>query len=581
MSKIYGPVTPVCDEIHAARYRMPGEDFRSAMTRVASALSDNQKHFNATRDLLLEQRFMPAGRIQSAMGSTKIVTAYNCFVSGNIEDSYTDGSGSIMARATQAAATMRLGGGIGYDFSPLRPRGELIRKLQSFSSGPVSFMYIYDAVGCTTAASGHRRGAQMGVLRVDHPDIEEFIRAKQNSDRLTSFNLSVAVTDEFMEAVEADAEFTLRWAGKEYRKIYARVLWDSIMRSTYDWSEPGVLFIDRINSQNNLSYCERIFATNPCGEQPLPPHGACLLGSFNLVKYLSKSFTTRWKFDFRQFAADIEHVVRMMDNVIDKARYPLYEQEKEAQAKRRMGLGVTGLANTVEALGHPYGSSEFLTYTETILRTLRDVSYRASAVLAKEKSPFPLYRAEHYLESPFVRTLPDEVRELINANGIRNSHLLSIAPTGTISFAADNISSGIEPVYEYQQTRVVNFADGPQSIDVEDYGSRFLGTRGKVMAYVTPEEHLSVLETASRYVDSAVSKTCNLPTDIAWEDFKDLYFRAWRSGCKGCTTYRDGGYRDGILKQKAAEEPQPNSLGSALDGSSCSFDAATGKRDCS
>jgi ribonucleoside-diphosphate reductase alpha chain len=578
MSKIYGPVTPVCDSLHANRYRMPGEDFRSAMTRVASALADDQKHFLATRDILLDQRFMPAGRIQSAMGSTKIVTAYNCFVSGNIEDSFTDGAGSIMARATQAAATMRLGGGIGYDFSPLRPRGELIRKLQSFSSGPVSFMDIFDAVGRTTAASGHRRGAQMGVLRVDHPDIEEFIRAKQNSDRLTSFNISIAVTDEFMEAVIRDAEFSLRWGGKEYRKIYARVLWDAIMRSTYDWSEPGVLFIDRINGQNNLSYCERIYATNPCGEQPLPPHGACLLGSFNLVKYLSKSFTTKWKFDFRQFAADIMHIVRMMDNVIDKARYPLYEQEKEAVSKRRMGLGITGLANTVEAVGHPYGSPEFLTYTSAILRALRDVAYRASAVLAKEKSPFPLYRADHYLAAPFIRTLPDEVRELINAHGIRNSHLLSIAPTGTISFSADNISSGIEPIQDYHQTRVVNFPDGPKAIDVEDYGSKFLGVRGRTVDEVTAEEHLAVLITASRYVDSAVSKTCNLPATIDWEEFKSLYHLAWHNGCKGCTTYRKGGYREGVFKAK--EEENGEVLPEAL-GTSCIYDPATGKRDCS
>jgi ribonucleoside-diphosphate reductase alpha chain len=580
MSMIYGPSTPACDAIHANRYRMPGEDFRSAMVRVSSSLSDNAEHFKTFKDILLNMRFMPAGRIQSAMGSTKIVTAYNCFVSGNIEDSYTHGDGSIMARATQAAATMRLGGGIGYDFSSLRPRGELIRKLQSFSSGPVSFMHIYDAVGNTTAASGHRRGAQMGVLRVDHPDIEEFIRAKQNSDRLTSFNISVAVTDEFMEAVEKDAEFSLRWSGKEYRKIYARVLWDAIMRSTYDWSEPGVLFIDRINKQNNLRYCETIFATNPCGEQPLPPFGACLLGSFNLTKYLSRSFTTGWKFNFTQFATDIPHVVRAMDNVIDRARYPLYEQEKEALSKRRMGLGITGLANAVEALGHPFGSKGFLDHTGAILETLRDVAYRTSARLAKEKSPFPLYHPDHYLDAPFIRALPDEVRELIESNGIRNSHLLSIAPTGTISFAADNISSGIEPVYEINQTRMVNFPEGPSTVELTDYGAQFLGVKGKVMRNVTPEEHLAVLETASQYVDSAVSKTCNLPEDVSWEDFKNLYHRAWKAGCKGCTTYREGGYRSGIIKAKEPEEPTVIT-GALRNGDACTIDPVTGARDCS
>jgi len=580
MSTIYGPVTPACDAIHGSRYRMPSEDFRSAMTRIASALCDDQTHFKAFRDILLGMRFMPAGRIQSAMGSTKIVTAYNCFVSGTIEDSYTDGAGSIMARATQAATTMRLGGGIGYDFSPLRPRGELIRKLQSLSSGSVSFMHIYDAIGNTTAASGHRRGAQMGVLRVDHPDIEEFIRAKQNSNRLTSFNISVAVTDEFMTAVANDTEFSLRWGGKEYRKIYARVLWDAIMRSTYDWSEPGVLFIDRINSQNNLAYCEKIYATNPCGEQPLPPHGACLLGSFNLVKYLSRSFTTKWKFNFSQFAADIPHVVRAMDNVIDKARYPLYEQEKEAYSKRRMGLGVTGLANAVEAIGHPYGSESFLDYTGAILTALRDVSYRTSARLAKEKAPFPMYRPDPYLSAPFIRDLPDEIRELIATNGIRNSHLLSIAPTGTISFAADNISSGIEPVYAYNQTRIINSPEGPTGVEVEDYGSRFLGCKGKVMSEVTAQEHLAVLETASRFVDSAVSKTCNLPQSIEWEQFKELYIQAWKNGCKGCTTYREGGYRAGVIS-KAKDEEDETVTKVAGNGYICTIDPLTGARDCS
>lgn len=313
MAEQYGPQTPFAEEIHKSKYRGEGESFREAMNRVASALSDDDRHYQAFRDILLHQRFMPAGRIQTSMGSSKGTTPYNCYVSGTIEDSFVSGDGCIMDRAKEAAATMRMGGGIGYDFSSLRPRGDFIRKLQSKSSGPVSFMDIFDSVCRCVASSGHRRGAQMGVLRVDHPDIEEFVHAKQNSDRLTGFNVSVAVTDKFMEAVENDRMFPLQWAGKVYKEIRARDLWETIMRSTWDWAEPGVLFIDRINEMNNLYYCETIAATNPCGEQPLPPYGACLLGSFNLVKYLHQDPDTcdkRLVFDFDQFSEDVFEVVR-------------------------------------------------------------------------------------------------------------------------------------------------------------------------------------------------------------------------------------------------------------------------------
>lgn len=579
MSITFGPQVAACDQIHAQKYRGEGESFREAMQRIASRLSDTDSHYHHFRELLLSMRFMPAGRIQASVGSTKGTTPYNCFVSGTIGDSYTDGHDCIMQRAKEAAATMRLGGGIGYDFSSLRPRGELIKKLQSRSSGAISFMDIYDAVGKCTASSGDRRGAQMGVLRVDHPDVEEFIRAKQNKTRLTSFNISLAITDEFMSSVKTGTAFDLRWGKKIYRTVDARTLWEMIMRSTYDWSEPGVLFIDTINNNNNLSYCERIFATNPCGEQPLPPNGACLLGSFNLVKYLRRAgLNFKWEFDYVQFFTDIPHVVRAMDNIVELANYPLNEQEDEAKSKRRMGLGVTGLANCIEAMGHLYGSLGFLSIETNLLSAFKNQCYQASADLAIEKGSFPLFDRERYLAAPFIEGLSDETREQIFEKGIRNSHLLSIAPTGTISFAADNISSGIEPLYDYQVERTLHEFDGERKVIVEDYGVRVLGVRGKRAADCTVQDHLRVLTTASYHIDSAVSKTCNVPSDIPWDDFQQVYFSAWESGCKGCTTHRAGNLRGQILTSvEDLQKLEDPALSPAL---SCEFDSTTGRRNC-
>jgi ribonucleoside-diphosphate reductase alpha chain len=548
------------------------------MGRIAGALSDEEQHYQLFRDCLLGMRFMPAGRIQAAMGSTKVVTPYNCYVSGTIEDSFVEGHGSIMGRAAEAAATMRMGGGIGYDFSTLRPRGANIRKLSSHSSGPISFMEIFDAICRCVASSGHRRGAQMGVMRVDHPDIEEFIRAKQNEDKLTGFNISVGVTDEFMQCLALHQPFKLRFGGQVYKEVNAHALWETIMRSTWDWAEPGVLFIDTINRLNNLSYCETIAATNPCGEQPLPPHGACLLGSFNLVKYVTSGWIRgEAKLDYQQLASDIRVVVRAMDNVVDRAVYPLYEQEKEAKSKRRMGLGVTGLANALEALGHPYGSADFIAVTEDLLALLRDCAYESSALLAKEKGPFPLFRAE-YMEAPMIRSLPQEIQALIGEHGIRNSHLISIAPTGTISLCADNVSSGIEPVFDYAVQRTVIGVDGPRAERIEDYGVREFGVHGRRATDVTAKEHLAVLKAVYPYVDSAVSKTCNVPTSMPWTDFKQLYVDAWTGGCKGCTTYRVGGKRGAVIVS-TSEPSGPAEVGEG-EVKACRIDPDTGRRDC-
>jgi len=578
----YGPSIGISEEIHQMKYRSKGESFRAAMTRVANSLKDDEGHFNDFREVLYDMRFMPAGRVQSAMGAPRRVTPYNCFVSMTIPDSME----GIMLAAQEAAKTMQLGGGIGYDFSTLRPSGALIKGLESRSSGPMSFMGIFDAVCKTISSAGHRRGAQMGVMRVDHPDIAEFIRAKNNSDTLTQFNLSVGVTDKFMEAVKEDGTFDLVFDGRVYDTINARALWDDILRSTWDWAEPGILFIDRINQKNNLWYCETIAATNPCGEQPLPPNGACLLGSFNLVKYIETDDKGVRKFNYEKLKHDIPAVVRAMDNVVDRAIYPLPAQELEAKSKRRMGLGVTGVANAIEALGHEYGSERFLDTLENIMAIIRDTCYRSSVSLAVEKGPFPLYR-EEFLDSGFAMTLPDDLRDLIRSHGIRNSHLLSVAPTGTISLSADNVSSGIEPVFSYGFDRTIQTYDGPRVERVEDYGYRVFGVEGRKADDLPVMAHVRVLNLASQYVDSACSKTCNVGEDVTWEEFKDVYMSAYDGGASGCTTFRAAGKRYGILNASSSEDvvdvAEEKDNGDYVDeaaGGACYYDPATGLRQC-
>lgn len=918
-----GPTLPISEETHKAKYRSDGEGFEESITRWANACKDTDEHFFAIREIAMDMRFMAAGRVQAAMGSPRHITAFNCFVSGLVEDSFTTGDGNIMMRATEAAQTMRMGGGIGYDFSRLRPSGELIRSLQSRASGPVSFMDIFDSVCSTVASAGHRRGAQMGVLRIDHPDCEEFIHAKQNSHNLTNFNISLAVTDEFMKCVMDGTDFDLKWNGRVYKTVDARQLWEEIMRSTWDYAEPGVLFIDRINEMNNLYYCEDISATNPCftpgtmittrygvfpiedlvgrtvelwdgenwvvvdnfrvtgknqnmveielqdgstltvtpyhkmvlasgrvieakdlklgdklklsnkvshgtkeepgayikgfflgdgseprkgrawlgiyegkevcksrleqslnelpiceintnariavgwnseytgvleretmqglaprkahllpwlncrsfglpneifswtvnskaefiaglfdsdgsshdarngfgyqitstskkllldlqmllktfgvlskvaigrpsslkempggtyfckdywrlslgqsesiklakvvrfsrledfstrtttykvkprmgcvvgiketgmeetvycctvptthklqigvgiltgqcGEQPLPPFGACLLGSFNLTRYIKSTKSVKvmdldfakHRFDWEQLRKDIPHIVRAMDNVTDRTFFPLPEQQREAKDKRRMGLGVTGFANASEALGYAYGSKKSVAFLGRVLKTLNDIGYAASARLAEEKGSFPAFDKKKYLKSKFVtHTLSDRTINLIKKHGMRNSHITSIAPTGTISICADNASSGIEPVFSYEMIRTIIDESGPVVHKLPDYGFKTFGVRGKTADRCTADDHLETLIMASRYVDSSVSKTCNVSPKMPWEDFKNIYIRAWKGGAKGCTTFNPGGKRMGILQQDE-------------EGEACSIDPVTGDRTC-
>ncbi len=560
----YGMTLPLSDEIDRQKYRQVGEDFYSKVVRIADALKDTPEHFEDFKDAMRHMRFLPAGRVQNAMGAARQTTAYNCFVSGIIEDSMD----VIMKRAAEAAETMRRGGGIGYDFSRLRPRGELIKSLDSKASGAVSFMGIFDAVCQTIASSGHRRGAQMGVLRVDHPDIEQFITAKHDSTTLTGFNISVGITDEFMNYLDAGKPFPLRFEGKVYKEVDPVALWDMIMRSTYDWAEPGVVFLDRMNEMNNLWYCETLEATNPCAEQPLPPYGACLLGSFNLTKYVDDK-----SFDWDQYKADIHTVVRAMDNVVDRTIYPLPEQKSEAENKRRMGLGVTGMANAGELLGYPYATPTFMEWAEKALKMLRDECYTASALLAQEKGAFPLYDKDKYTQGRFFKTLPKKVRELIEEHGLRNSHLTSIAPTGTISLTADNVSSGIEPPYSLYYDRTIQQFDGHQIERVEDYAYN-QGVSGRTANEISADEHVDVLCLASKYVDSAVSKTCNVGDDVTYDEFKQLYYKAWKGGCKGITTFRAAGKRFGILNEVKPEKEEP------AKAEACFIDPDTGQKSC-
>ncbi|MEE8438707.1 MAG: adenosylcobalamin-dependent ribonucleoside-diphosphate reductase, partial [Micropepsaceae bacterium] len=513
---------------------------------------------------LAGHRFLPAGRILAGAGTGRSVTLFNCFVMGQIEDDLA----SIFAHLREAALTMQQGGGIGYDFSTLRPKGAEVKGVGADASGPVSFMDVWDSMCHTIMSAGARRGAMMGTLRCDHPDIEDFVSAKRDPKRLRNFNLSVLVTDAFMEAVEQDSAWPLVFEGKTTRTVEARALWDHIMRTTYDVAEPGVIFIDRINAQNNLSYCETIYTTNPCGEQPLPPYGACLLGSINLARLVEQPFTEEARLDEVELARLTRIAVRMLDNVIDISRFPLRVQAEEAKAKRRLGLGVTGLADALIFCRTRYGSVESLALIERWLKIIRDTAYAASAAIAKEKGPFPLFEAKAYLARPNIKALPEETIEAIADHGIRNGLLTSIAPTGTISLFAGNVSSGIEPVFAHSYTRRVLMADGSKREEkVEGYAYRifreifgadeplpdyFVTTQG-----LKPEDHIAVQAAAQKYIDSSISKTINCPRDISFEAFKDIYRSAYAQACKGCTSYRPNEVTGAVLETAAAANSAP------------------------
>lgn len=541
-----GPTMKVSIETQKKKYLNAGEDHQRGMARIASHLADSPEHYDRFYHLCLHQKFIAAGRVQSASGAPRIVTAFNCFVSGEINDSMID----ILEKVKEAGITMQLGGGIGYDFSTLRPRGDIIKSLDSKSTGPIEFMQIYNALCGTISSAGHRRGAQMGVLRVDHPDIEEFIQAKCNKTNLTKFNISVGVTDKFMHAVVNLQPFDLVFEGRVYKTVDAFALYEQIMRATWDWAEPGVLFLDRINKKNNLWAMETITATNPCGEQPLPPYGACLLGSINAAQYIIPNPKgSGYIIDIRQIVLDMPDVIRAMDNVIDRTVYPLPQQEKEAKNKRRMGIGVTGLANAIEICGAPYGSKKGQRLVRKLMKALALAAYDSSINLAIEKGPYPLFDVR-CLESAFIQeVIPAEMQDRIAKHGLRNSHLLSIAPTGTISLCADNISSGLEPPFLLEYERTIQEFDGEIKEIVKDFAWANYGVKSVTANELTPRQHVDMLTLCSKYVDSACSKTINVGDDVGWEEFKDIYMRAWKGGASGCTTFRSGGKRYGILNE--------------------------------
>jgi ribonucleoside-diphosphate reductase alpha chain len=565
-------IAAISQQIWDMKYRFKSADgvaidktiddtFRRVGNALAEAETSPESHAEEFYQALSDFKFLPAGRIMSGAGTERDVTLFNCFVMGDIPDNMS----GIFESLREAALTMQQGGGIGYDFSTLRPKGAPVKGVGADASGPLSFMDVWDAMCRTIMSAGSRRGAMMAVMRCDHPDIEAFIEAKQEPGRLRMFNLSVLVTDDFMQAVKEDSTWELIFGGSVYRSLPARELWEKIMRATYAYAEPGVIFIDRINRLNPISYCETIHGTNPCGEQPLPPYGACLLGSVNLSRFVSDPFTDQASLDTAELTKIVGTAVRMMDNTIDVSRFPLPEQEKEAKAKRRIGLGITGLADSLIMCNARYGSAESVRLTEIWLKTIQRASYLASTELAKEKGSFPLFDKGAYLASEALKNVDEDIRAAIGEHGMRNALLTSVAPTGTISLFADNVSSGLEPVFSFSYTRRVLMPDGTRrDEDVTDYAYRlFRRLKGEetplpnafVDAQVlSPKDHLVMQATVQKFIDSSISKTINCPEDIDFDEFKDIYLQAYELGCKGCTTYRPNDITGAVLETKENKE---------------------------
>ena len=574
---------PIAEQIWDMKYRLKTADdepidscVEESWWRVAKDLARveaepgiwEEKFYAALEDF----KFLPAGRIAAGAGTQRKVTLFNCFVMGTVPDDM----GGIFDMLKEAALTMQQGGGIGYDFSTIRPKGALVKGVAADASGPLSFMDVWDSMCRTIMSAGSRRGAMMATLRCDHPDIEDFIAAKSDPARLRMFNVSVLVTDPFMAAVKADDDWDLVFEGRIYKTLSARKLWDQIMQSTYEFAEPGVIFIDRINQANNLSYCETIAATNPCGEQPLPPYGACLLGSINLARLVEAPFERGAQLSAAALQDLVATAVRMMDNVVDASNFPLEAQALEARNKRRIGLGVTGLADALLMLGLRYGSEAAARQTEDWLHAIARAAYLASVQLAKEKGAFPLFEADPYLASGAMQGMDEDVRAEIATHGIRNALLTSIAPTGTISLYAGNVSSGIEPVFAYAYTRKVLQKDGSRSEEeVVDYavqmwrdkfGDADLPDYFVNAQTLAPKDHVKMQAAAQKWVDSSISKTINCPEDISFEAFKEVYSAAYESGCKGCTTYRPNAVTGSVLSVSESSETTPETdQGEPLD----------------
>ncbi len=568
------PLPAIAEQIWQMKYRFTTPDglpvdktVEATWERIANALAkaeplDEQAKWAARFKTALEGFcFLPAGRIVAGAGTDRSVTLFNCFVMGTIRD---DMSG-IFEALKEAALTLQQGGGIGYDFSTLRPKGAIVNGVGADASGPLSFMDVWDAMCRTIMSAGARRGAMMATLACNHPDIEGFIDAKQEPGRLTMFNLSILVSDAFMEAIEQDSDWPLVFGGKTYKTLKARALWDRIMGATFAYAEPGVIFIDRINKANNLSYCETIHATNPCGEQPLPPYGACLLGSINLARLVRAPFEADAQIEKSELTALVRTAVRALDNVIDISRFPLPQQEAEAKAKRRIGLGVTGLADALALCGVRYGSNAGLVLIENWMHTIQRAAYLTSTELAAEKGSFPLFDAQAFLAGESVQALDEDIRDAIAQHGLRNALLTSIAPTGTISLFAGNVSSGIEPIFALSYSRKVLMPDGTRRKEkVVDYAvalhRQLFGDETPLPGHfvttqdLSPADHLKVQASVQKYIDSSISKTINCPQDQDFEAFKSVYRDAYDLGLKGCTTYRPNNIRGAVL---VADEKQP------------------------
>ncbi|MXQ09622.1 adenosylcobalamin-dependent ribonucleoside-diphosphate reductase [Alphaproteobacteria bacterium GH1-50] len=573
---------PIAEQIWDMKYRLKEADgtpidqtVEDTWRRIARALAEveddapawESKFYGALEDF----KYLPAGRITAGAGTARSVTLFNCFVMGTIPDSM----GGIFDMLKEAALTMQQGGGIGYDFSTIRPKGAGVKGVAADASGPLSFMDVWDAMCRTIMSAGSRRGAMMATMRCDHPDIENFISAKSDPARLRNFNVSVLITDPFMEAVKAGKSWDLVFDGRVYRTVEARDLWNRIMRATYDYAEPGVIFIDRINAMNNLAYCETIAATNPCGEQPLPPYGACLLGSINLARLVSDPFGDAAALDEAALDDLVRTSVRMMDNVVDASRFPLPQQAEEAANKRRIGLGVTGLADALLMLGLRYGSDEAAEQTRAWMKRIARAAYLASADLAEEKGAFPLFDADKFLASGALAHMDEDVKDAIRKKGIRNALLTSIAPTGTISLYAGNVSSGIEPVFAYAYTRKVLQKDGTRTEEeVVDYavqmwrdlkGDAPLPDHFVNAQTLTPMDHVKMQAAAQEWVDSSISKTINCPEDIDFEAFKNVYLEAYETGCKGCTTYRPNAVTGSVLSVAEDKKSAPEVVSKSDD----------------
>jgi ribonucleoside-diphosphate reductase alpha chain len=562
----------ISEDIWSAKYRFRRPDgsaeqnLAETLDRVATAVAaaEKPKHRAVWKKHFLEVMgdlsFIPAGRILAGAGTNRAVTLFNCYVMGTIDDSLP----GIFDGLKEAALTLQQGGGIGHDFSTLRPKGATVHSVGADASGPLSFMDVWDAMCRTIMSAGARRGAMMGTLRCDHPDIETFIEAKREGTRLRNFNVSVLVTDAFMQAVTADADWPLVFGGETYKTVKAKGLWQQIMQATYDVAEPGVIFIDRVNAMNPLSYCETISCTNPCGEQPLPPYGACLLGSLNLTRFVIDPFTDNARLDVARLQDVARIAIRFLDDVVDVSNYPLPQQKREAVAKRRLGLGVTGLANALFMCGLRYGAGDAAAITKTWMEAVQRASLEESVALAEEKGSFPKFARDDYLATAYAKTLPGDLQQAIAAKGLRNGLLTSVAPTGTISLLAGNVSSGVEPVFSLAQTRKILNRDGSHRVEqLEDFG--YAAWRkyrpGKpapdhlvTMADLSADEHLAMQAAAQAHVDSSISKTINLPADYAFSDFAAVYHKAWSLGLKGCTTFRPNAVTGSILSELKLEE---------------------------